>query len=310
MPKEIAHWILAQGAADELGTDSRLAGIIRNHRSVYLGGAVLPDTLLHLFRGPHARTALELANRFHDAYGNSFEPLIRAERNQPGELPDDLLAGLLGVVSHMLTDIVFHPFVFAVGGTGDIGQHYRVETAIDVHFLQQGATAPARRLDGLITPASRATLVKIEGMLFDPEGALPPQALEQALSLHCRFQGMYDRTGWKIAAKILARLCGSPFREQQHLFYPLGGSGDGYVEFLGGIAEWKHPVTGDLVRSSLDDLAREALGRTVAVFRCIEEQGSLAAALTKQPGANLLTGLPAAGKAEMERAAALGGSGA
>jgi hypothetical protein len=42
---------------------------------------------------------------------------------------------------------------------------------------------------------------------------------------------------------------------------------------------------------SIDDLAREAVERTVAVFRRIEAAGTLAAALSAPPGANLLTGL-------------------
>jgi len=305
MPKEITHWTLAQAATDELGSNSRLRKIILNHRSAYLGGAVLPDTLLHLFRGPNARKALELAHRFHDAYGNSFDPLIRAETKLAGEMPDDLLACLLGVVSHMLADIVFHPFVYALSGTRDISQHYRLETAIDVLFLRQGTIPPVRRLDELITAESRATLLEAAAMLFDPDGELPHQALEQALALHCRFQGMYDRTGWKIAARILGHLCGSPFREQRHLFYPLRASGNGYVVFVGGVAEWNHPVSGVLNSSSIDDLVRETLQRTTTIFKSIEERGSLAASLTDYPGANLLTGLPATGKAEMERASGI-----
>jgi hypothetical protein len=302
MPKEMTHWILAQATACELGSDSRLAGIIRKHRSAYLGGAVLPDTLLHLFRGPYARPALKLAHDFHDAYGNSFAPLIRVEANHAGGLPDDLLACLLGVASHMLADIVFHPFVFALSGTHDIGQHYRMETALDVHFLRRGTIPPVRRLTEVVTSETRAALIKTAGMLFDPGKELPEQALEQALALHCRFQGMYDRTGWKIAALILGHLCGSPFREQRHLFYPLGESGNEYVDYLGGVTEWNHPVSGDLISSSIDDLARETLQRSVAIFSSIEERGSLAAALSDCPGANLLTGLHGIGNSEMERA--------
>lgn len=303
MPKELSHWILAQAAIDELGSDSRLGGILRRHRDAYLGGAVLPDTLLHLFRGRYAPSALKLAHHFHDAYGNSFDPLIRAEAIHAGALPEDLLACLLGVVSHSLADIVFHPFVFSLGGTRDIGRHYRLETAIDVHFLQRGAVPPVRRLTELITPESRGTLLKAIAILFDPDGTLPEPALTQALSLHCRFQGMYDRAAWKIAAMILGKLCGSPFREQRHLFYPLGDSVDEYVDFVGSVAEWSHPVTGDLVRSSIDDLARETRQRTSAVFRKIEERESLSAALSECPGVNLLTGLPGAGMSEMEHAA-------
>jgi hypothetical protein len=301
MPKEITHWILAERVLDELDENSRLSGIIRANHSAYLSGTVLPDTLLHLFRGPHSRVALQLANRFHDATGNSFAPLIQAEVRHAGGLPHNLFACLLGVISHMLTDSVFHPYVYALSGVNDIGVHYRLETAIDVYFLHCGNTPPVRRVDELITPETRQVLVDTAAMLFDPDGELPRTALEQALALHCRFQAMYDRTWWKIAATILGSLLGSPFREQRHLFYPLDASGTDHLKLIDSIREWRHPVSGAMSKTSLDELAEETVQQTVAVFRRIDERGSLAAALNDPPGANLLTGLFAVAMSEMER---------
>ena len=57
MPKELTHWILADRALARLSEGSRLREILLNNHDCYLGGAVLPDTLLHLNRGPHATTA-------------------------------------------------------------------------------------------------------------------------------------------------------------------------------------------------------------------------------------------------------------
>ena len=291
MPKELTHWMLAERALAELPKDSRLRRIVVQHRNAYLGGAVLPDTLAHIFRGPFHPTARSLSHRFHNPAGNSFAPLIRAERRFPDGLPAPLLSCFLGVICHMEADMVLHPYVYSAMGSADIGEHYRLETGIDRHFLKRGAAPAQRRLDKMLCPASKEVLLLAAAALFDPEGELPRRALEESLALHCRFQAMYDRTFWKLAVRILARFCGSPFEEQRHLFYPLPGSGVGRIE-AGEKGEWRHPESGELKNASLDDLALEAVERTAALFRGIEEAGSIGAALGGHPGANLLTGLP------------------
>lgn len=286
MPKELTHWMLAERALAALPPTSRLKGIIEQHRNAYLGGAVLPDTLAHIFRGPFHPTARVLGHRFHDATANSYEPLIRTERRFRDGVPAELMSCLLGVISHMEADVALHPYVYAASGS-DIGKHYRIETDIDVHFLQKGEAPTPRRLDRLLCPASRGAMVTAARHLFDPEEELPEEAMEQALELHCRFQGMYNRTLWKIAVRLLAKVCGAPFTEQRQLFYPMRkGSGNGDAE-----VKWRHPESGEENSASLDDLARQAVERTVAVFGRIEESGTLAAALTDPPGPNLLTGL-------------------
>lgn len=301
MPKEITHWILAEHALNGLSRNSRLSGVLRANHSIYLVGAVLPDTLLHLFRGPHSKTAIRLADRFHDASGNSFAPIINTAVRYADGLPQNLLACLLGVVSHIMADSVFHPYAYALTGVNDIDMHYRLETAIDVHFMNSGVIPPARRLDDLITTETWPTLVEAAATLFDPAKELPRAALERALVLHCRFQSMYDRILWKIAAMILGNLPGSPFREQRHLFYPLNPSGAGHRRMIDSVRQWKHPVSGLMQKASIDDLREETVQRTVTIFRRIDELGSLAATLEESPGANLLTGLYAVGMSEMKR---------
>jgi len=299
MPKELTHWLLAERSLAGLDDKSRLSVLIREHRALYLAGAVLPDTLMHLIRGPHGPAALALANRFHDAGGNSYAPLIRMEEAYGAEgIPAGLLACLLGVLSHMQADIVFHPFVFAGSGVGDIGRHYRLETAIDCHFSRKGAVFPAKRLNTLMTPAIRAELVTACSFLFDPGKSLPRKALEQALELHCRIQAMYDRTHWKLVARLLACLPVPLFRHAQHLFHPLIRSVNGPAKLFG---NWRHPVTGEERNESPDDLAQEAVGRTVALFERIDAHGGLKNALSAVPGENLLTGRYGVKQAKMEK---------
>lgn len=290
MPKELTHWMLAERVLTLLPKGGLVQGTIAQHRKAYLGGAVLPDTLAHIFRGPFHPTARVLGHRFHDAAGNSYAPLIAAERQFPDGLPPALFSCFLGVLSHMEADIALHPFVYAATGGAGIGEHYRLETGIDLHFLKRGELPTVRRLDRLLCPSSREVMVNAAGLLFDPAGELPRRALEHSLELHCRFQAMYDRTFWKLLVRVLGRVCGSPFREQRQLFYPLRGSRRdmGVVNKVGA---WCHPESGMLQSASLDELAKLAVERTVALFLKIEGAGSIEAALGSAPGANLLTGL-------------------
>jgi len=290
MPKELTHWMLAERVLASLPIGGRVQGSIARHRAAYLGGAVLPDTLAHIFRGPYHPTARLLSHRFHDPAGNSYAPLIRAERHFPQGVPDALFSCFLGVICHMEADIALHPYVYAATGSACMGGHYRMETGIDLHFERRGAVPAQRRLDRLLCAPAREVMLSAARHLFDPDEELPRQALEQSLALHCRFQGMYDKTIWKIAVRFLGKVCGSPFKEQQHLFYPLLRSAKGKIATVCN-DPWRHPENGEMKSASIDELASEAVERTVAVFGRIEEAGSLAAALSGHPGANLLTGL-------------------
>ena len=264
MPKELTHWILADRALAGLSDDSRLRELIRSHHDSYLGGAILPDTLMHHLRGPHARTALALATCFHDTAGNSFAPLIRAEQRFPDGLPPATLACLLGVITHMQADIVFHPFVYALTGTAGIGRHYRLETDMDVHFLKGGTRLKVRLVADLMSPATRSILVDTCTLLFDPDSLLPRQELEHALKLHCRYQRLYNRTFCKLAVRLAALLAGAPFSDQRHLFYPLAGLRED--RFGEEAVEWRHPVSGELRLTSLEQLADEAAQRITTLF--------------------------------------------
>jgi len=288
MPKEFTHWMLAERTLAGLDVNSRLHELLRTHHALYLTGAVLPDTLLHIFYGPHSPAALRLAQQFHDTSGNSFAPLIRYEQADRDELTPPRLACVLGVISHMLADIVFHPFVYYHGGGQDMGRHYRTETAIDLYFIRQGAIPPLQHLKSLLNREKTGETVAVCARIFDPDHLLPIQSHEQGLALHSRIQGMYCSGFWNRVARLLALLPVPLFKQAQHLFYRVVAAGDDALFFADA---WRHPVSGDPRSQSLDELAETAVERTLTLFRRIEESGSLAAALTEMPGENLLTGL-------------------
>jgi len=299
MPKELTHWIVAEQTAANLPEGSRLSLIISGHHEMYLAGAVLPDTLLHLFSGPYAPVALALADSFHDSNDNSYNPLIRVNEQFPEGLPPNILACLLGVISHIQADIVFHPFVYAVTGTNDMGSHYRMETMIDVCLLQSGAIPPVRHLSELFIPQVREHLIEVLSLLFDPENKLPVDVVSRSLHLHCHYQAMYDNLFWQTAAPILGSLPIHRFRRQQHLFYPLNLFGKKYE--LENEGKWCCPVTGNQRQETLKDLVTTVVQRTQILFGLIKKYDSLKTALTVEPGENLLTGLYGITKSAMRR---------
>jgi hypothetical protein len=291
MPKELTHWLLATRIYEGLPDQGRLKTAIGGNLPAYLLGAVLPDTLLHLFRGPHSSTARALSHAFHDSVGNSFAPLIHAEDTYPEGLPPAMLACFLGVITHMETDIVFHPLVYALTGSGGIGRHYRIETDIDRCFLDSGTLSAISHVADLIGSDTHDTVIEACARIFDPERTLPQAALKDSLALHGHIQGMYDSTFWKLAARILAIVKGAPFRDQQHLFYPIFPWARAPFTPDGSI-EWKHPVTGKQQHCSLMNLADRVVEKTIDLFGQIGETGSLARTLGSRPAENMLTGLP------------------
>jgi hypothetical protein len=289
MPKELTHWIVAQRALERLSSESRLKRIIDSHYPIYLAGAVLPDTLLYLHKGKHAATARTLAGDFHNTTDNSFAPLIIAEERFQGRLPEPLLACLLGVISHIVADMTFHPFVYAHTGTTDIGLHYQLETDLDVYFIQTGSASPALQMVDLILPATRATLVTACSLLFDPHSSLPAQALHLALNEHCRIQAMYDSNFWKMAALLLSMFFGAGHSQRLRLFYPIRRPRK-QLEALSNPGTWQHPATGETMHDTPHDLAERTVQRTVMLLEHIASRGSIGETLSEFRGGNLVTG--------------------
>ena len=298
MPKELTHWIIAQRSLDALDGWSETSILLREHYDLYLAGSVLPDTLLHLVRGPDAGIALDLADLFHDTGKNSYAPLIRVETNSENALTPETKACLLGVLCHMQADIVFHPFVHSVSGWDDIGRHYRLETEIDCCLVRNGAGPPVKLMQEIIGGEKSELATEVCRILFDPQGRLSKSGAADALGLHCKYQGMYDSFLWKMLVVVGGRLPLKSLRQQRHLFYPIFGSER--EKTLAGEGSWKHPVTGILQKTTLNDLVDLAVSRTAAFFLQIDEQKSFKAVLEDARGENLLTGLYGVQKKELK----------
>lgn len=290
MPKELVHWWLAVTARTRLPLDRPTRHLLEEQQTAYLIGAVLPDTLLHLVRGPHRHTANQLSDAFHESRNHSYAPLL-AFVARTSDLSPSQQACLLGIATHIETDTVFHPFVYALAGN-DLGQHYRVETRLDLWLLHHKRLSHLWELQQLLEDESaRTAAVQVLAGVFDPLGQLPREALDEALRRHGRIQARYGSGGWQLLARLLGLLPGTPFHRWQHLFYPYRSWQRGRpVQWP---SRWQHPTTGNERGDTPEGLLVETITRITTLLRNVDEVGLLTA-LRKQPGENLLTGLPPA----------------
>lgn len=284
MPKELTHWWLAAEAVQKLPLDYNIRHLLEEQQASYLVGAILPDTLLHLVRGHWSATALQLARDFHQPPGNSFNPLVRfAEKTN---LTPAATACLLGIASHIETDIVFHPYICALADK-DLGRHYQIETELDLHLLSEGRKPPVWRLDELLTEEVGIPVLQVLRGVFDPEGRLPDEVLLQALRLHERIQGMYGSPPWQLLAWLLGLLPNYWLRSYQKLFYPFDwhrGRSKNWPDC------WKHQLTGQERGDTPAGLVVEAGNRMTDLLRRVEQQGLLRS-FREHPGEDLITGL-------------------
>jgi len=280
------HWWLASAAKQRLPLDRATRQLLEEQQSAYLVGAVLPDTLLHLQGGGQYALARQLSDRFHDSQSHSYAPLLSFLANNP-QLTPAQHACLLGVACHIETDIVFHPFVYALSGN-DLGRHYRVETNLDLWLLNSGRRPPELELRELMTEESASAAATVLAGVFDPQALLPAADIADALRQHTHIQARYGDSGWQLLARLLGLLPGTPFHRWQHLFYPLFSWRKGRP--IPWPTRWIHPVSGNERGDTPQGLLIEALTRITNLLRAVDEHG-LTTAFRKQPGENLLTGL-------------------
>lgn len=286
MPKEILHWWLASAAQQRLPLDRATRQLLEEQQAAYLVGAVLPDTLLHLQGDGQHALARHLADRFHDSQTHCYAPLLSFAAKNPPLTPAQQ-ACLLGIACHIETDIVFHPFVYALSGN-DLGRHYRVETDLDLWLLHSNRRPPELELRELMTEETVDAAATVLAGVFDPQTLLPAAIIADALRRHAVIQARYGSIPWQLLARLLGLLPGTPFHRWQHLFYPVFNWRQGRpVQWP---ARWNHPTNGNERGDTPQGLLIEALSRITDLLRAVDEHG-LATALRKQPGENLLTGL-------------------
>ncbi|GAB6094186.1 hypothetical protein JCM14469_04380 [Desulfatiferula olefinivorans] len=304
MPKELTHLIIADITGERFSDHhprGLLSDCIHRFKDAYRFGAVMHDIA---FCGSSSDRGRQLKDRGLSIHGASTDDILGPFRYLAAavDATGDLrcLAMTAGALTHMAADAVFHPMVYYYSGH-DLSRHYRLETLIDTHLFRHQAlrlkcfSDPSALYDTLRDNVD-GLAVHLAGFLGLPESFLPE--IVRALKLHAFTLRLFrSRIGY-LVFRLIAAVGSETFRNKAHLFYPPGMRFT--APFFEGIIRYRHPVTGEYLKGSLDDFVDTSVHRALDMFTALQaaaEKRHLLSFVSGLPALSLETGLaPSAGR--------------
>lgn len=269
MPKEITHFALAEQVRRVLPGTSKFFQPVQTFPSVFLIGAVCPDSPFYYLAGPQKKQVQALANPFHRPNKQALLPVLKFLNHHRTPWA---LALAAGTVCHIMSDTTFHPLVYYYAGmkgihTGATARHRYFETAMDVHFqyLFRGKT----RLHKIIRQAKipKRKFYQLMAGLFlpqRPKTSFLKHALQWHAALHALFGASVIRNGTIKMAGTSHPLPDS----SAGLIYPF--SKPCFLPFFSGRLKYRHPCSGAFYSTDLLTLIREVVNSTLAVLDTID----------------------------------------
>lgn len=162
MPRDYTHWIVAVETADSKEIGESIFKAAKENPGLLIKGAVFPDVLYYLKKG--SCYIVNVGDRLHGPRTEDTYDILRAllrklidilkniRQNQGNEESkrkeekkrDYLLAFIVGVVTHIFSDVTFHPMVYhltgdyysCVSSTQDKAmiRHRTLECIFDLYF--------------------------------------------------------------------------------------------------------------------------------------------------------------------------------
>lgn len=154
MPKENTHIYLAQEILEKI-KDLAIKKIIQDNSYFYQLGSFTPD----VFSYGKTENIIKISKNIHGLNNDKTNKIIFEMLDKVGNLDKDNglkktnLAFIFGFLTHLATDITFHPFVyFFTGNTekfeGALYRHFAFETGLD-RFFQENFIIPKPRNEEL-----------------------------------------------------------------------------------------------------------------------------------------------------------------
>lgn len=283
MPKELTHWHIAREALKR-GVPVEVEKIIASNPAVYYLGAIAHDIPFYDLSKPSDLSIEHIANQMHGVDGeNTLTPLIEIlemalNQTNPKQAS---LAFLLGMLTHFVADSTFHPMVYYLSGNyfandsvergKAVFRHRLLETAIDLWLKKVVPMDYPENLNHLWREAGEPGRQAFELLIehFANQGDSRVKALFMRARRNHRF--LQTAYSWSTPRRVLAlyRRNGHPEVEKlEALFYsqPLD------LSLFDGTIEWLHPVSGELNKTSLDELFNESVKKVIILFQQLAEQ--------------------------------------
>jgi len=284
MPKEITHWLIASAVSSGLeGTAFREP--LDRYGNILKIGAVVHDAPYYYLRGDRDRRFGDLPRKLHGTVDDAYEligALLSYTLERPPGERSPLVALLVGLVTHLFADALFHPMIFYLTGPydhpsfrrGTIARqdHRRLETLIDISLaggyarikgfsLAAFLGAAEAPLEGIFTHAGTAWLEpgRAEGFA---------EGLVTAFRWFAFMQGLYRNPVLGRLSFWLFPAVPAAAREILALVYApqLARFGDR----IRGELHYRHPCTGREEARSIGALMGTAVEQSIAFCRGLE----------------------------------------
>ncbi|MCP3876286.1 MAG: hypothetical protein GY699_24480 [Desulfobacteraceae bacterium] len=275
MPKEIAHLKIAEKVFQSLPSTSLFHTPIHQFYTVFLYGAVAPDTPFYYIIGPYSKQIQSLAAPLHAPDSSSLVPILNLLKHFP-EKSSDALAFAAGVCCHILSDTIFHPLVYYFSGfdsihTGATTRHRIFETAMDFYFWSFGDAKKKFSLTHISQNLniSEKRLIYLFKNLFDIKNNNSKKYINHAIKSHQLFQYLFmNFTVYKIIRflnknKIIIR------PKDEALCYPYDKPVS--INFFNKTFQYKDPCQGTFHTASMDDLVQKTINRVITLLNILEE---------------------------------------
>lgn len=285
MPKEITHWIVSIKTAEALHK-TRLGEAALKNLNALKFGAIFQDILFNLPNTRKNALYRNISYSLHGANGEDTHEQIRHFTTAIQENPcsDQLLAFLLGVVTHIKTDMVFHPMVYYLTGnprntepplrSEAIQKHRRFESLVDLYFYGESKDVNKHTIQSILKdldiPASQIIELSLQGISLNTN--LPDINIIFARALRNMriLSKCYRRRILARSLYLITPFVSKATREFIALFY--APQLYRMITCVSGVLSYRNPITGDIKNSRLDDLLEEAVMQSVILARRIEER--------------------------------------
>ena len=284
MPRDITHFLVAEHVQAALQPEPFWQPILRNTNCLK-AGAVFPDALYYLAMPCHNPAIKAFSDTLHGTDGqDTFVIVKQILKTLPHtSIKEQLLAFLVGIVTHIFADMTFHPLVyFLTGNTRDpdkitrgvaVQKHRQLETLIDIYLcggLDHVDSYPlASYLHALEAEQALLFWEAARGFFSDGQKDEVIHAMSSAYKTFVLAQSVCTL---KVSRCILApvdRLLPRHLKTTIALLYAprlelLLGS-------ISGSLSYRHPLSGEPYETTLQHLFQQAVTKSVECCHMLEK---------------------------------------
>lgn len=294
MPREGTHWAILENTLsglEEEGSCPALVRVLHGHRAAAYWGAVYPDVPYYLERDPEFE---KIADHLHGVWRtDTFDPIralshrVLSDMPAVETLPAACWAFIIGGITHVIADSVFHPLIVYYTGNyyeSDIKiqnevrrRHRLIESYLDIWVADEYQIEYAANLNQALQDLKVGERCIAEFLANSIAEYLQLQAglaevntVDRWLSGLAQFkkrQSQFRSPGFAIFVRLLNLMSGRRFSAEEAMFLP---GRKHYAGALDAKISYRCPVNGTPFQHSFRDLFCQSVERCIDVVKLFE----------------------------------------